>query len=73
MNDLWYLILNSFIFVLLWKLFYFLGQWQPVLGFCQQGIIGSGISEVPIPRQCLFELPAVANGQIRYSTVSYAN
>ncbi|KAL3997803.1 Sushi domain (SCR repeat) family protein [Acanthocheilonema viteae] len=44
------------------------GQWQPILGFCQQSIITSGISQIPILRQCLFELPAVVNGQIRYST-----
>ncbi|VDK73431.1 unnamed protein product [Litomosoides sigmodontis] len=44
------------------------GQWQPVLGFCQQGIIGLGISQVPISPQCLFELPSVTNGHIRYST-----
>ncbi|CAG9530079.1 unnamed protein product [Cercopithifilaria johnstoni] len=44
------------------------GQWQPVLGFCQQGIIGSEIRQIPISKQCLFELPAIANGQIRYST-----
>uniref|UniRef100_A0AAF5Q335 Sushi domain-containing protein n=2 Tax=Wuchereria bancrofti TaxID=6293 RepID=A0AAF5Q335_WUCBA len=44
------------------------GQWQPNLGFCQQSIIGPKISQVFIPGQCLFELPAIANGKIRYSS-----
>uniref|UniRef100_A0A1I7VSH6 Sushi, von Willebrand factor type A, EGF and pentraxin domain-containing protein 1 n=1 Tax=Loa loa TaxID=7209 RepID=A0A1I7VSH6_LOALO len=44
------------------------GQWQPALGFCQQSIIGSGMSQAFISRQCLFELPVVANAKIRYST-----
>ncbi|EJW71757.1 hypothetical protein WUBG_17336 [Wuchereria bancrofti] len=45
-------------------------QWQPNLGFCQQSIIGPKISQVFIPGQCLFELPAIANGKIRYSSVN---
>uniref|UniRef100_A0A915PX47 Sushi domain-containing protein n=1 Tax=Setaria digitata TaxID=48799 RepID=A0A915PX47_9BILA len=44
-----------------------IGHWQPPLGFCQQNIIGPGINQQPVARQCLFELPAVPNGQIRYS------
>ncbi|VDO62660.1 unnamed protein product [Onchocerca flexuosa] len=45
------------------------GQWEPSLGFCQQSIIGSGLSQSSISGQCLYELPIVANGKIRYSTM----
>uniref|UniRef100_A0A183D0F1 Sushi domain-containing protein n=1 Tax=Gongylonema pulchrum TaxID=637853 RepID=A0A183D0F1_9BILA len=47
------------------------GQWQPpAMGVCQQSFGGLGLGPLsPMSSQCMFEIPAVANGQIRYSTV----
>lgn len=51
----------------------FSGQWQPpTLGTCQQSIFGLGGALPSATSQCLFELPVVANGQIRYSTVRFS-